>query len=314
MIYLYIFIGITVFAAIISLCAALYIYKQAFYFKFDEKTHDCIRMKEIENYGSLKNDIIELIKKVKSAPYEEVSIKSYDGLNLYGKLYLIDENADFEIVFHGYKSCPYHDCGGAWLLAKERGHNLLLPDQRCHGKSEGKMICYGIRERFDAQKWCEYIAEKYPNRKIVLEGVSMGASTALMASDLQLPSAVKGIISDSGFSSAEGNILKVASDMKLNPNIIRPFLRLSTLIFGKFGINDCTPVKSVKNAKLPILFIHGNADSLVPYEMSEELYSACTGEKYFLMGENADHGLTFFADKEKYKATTGEFIEKVFRE
>lgn len=313
MIYLYIFFVLITLFIVFSFSVSLFIYKNAFYYNFDENKHNCCAMPDTEQYNAVSKRAIEIIEELKKKSFEEVRIKSFDNLTLYGRLYVYDENADFEIVFHGYKSCANHDCGGMFSHARMRGHNLLLPDQRCHGKSEGKMICYGAKERFDCQKWCEYISNRFPNSKIIISGVSMGASTVLMASDLKLPQAVKGVVADCGFSSIEEIILKVSKEMKYNRKFVKPFLHLTTILFGSFRINKSTALKSVQNTELPILFIHGTDDRFVPYYMTEEMYAKCNSEKYLLVGENAGHGLTFFADEEKYQKAGDIFVKKCLK-
>ena len=167
--------------------------------------------------------------------------------------------------------------------------NVLMPDQRAHGKSEGKNITFGIKEREDCALWVEYILNRFgKDAKLVLVGLSMGAATVMMASDIVPEKNVKGIIADCGFSSPKSILTEVSRQMKYPPKIMYFFLKLSAKVFGRFDTDSQSAVKSLSSTRIPILFIHGENDKYVPCFMSRECYDACASEKE-IFTRNACH-------------------------
>ena len=241
-------------------------------------------------------------------PSEEVEIKSHDGLSLHARLYMKDEKAPFEIAFHGYRGIAERDFSGGGMESLIRYHNLLLVDQRAHGKSEGEVISFGILERLDVLSWTRYVAEKYPENERILLGLSMGAASVLMASDLPLEN-VSCILADCPYSSPERIIKKVISDMHLPRFIFYPILRLSAKISGKFDLESADAVSSVKKSEIPILIVHGQGDKFVPVEMSREIKKANPKIK-LVEFPDAPHGLSYIYDRDRYAGEMTEFIKE----
>ena len=140
----------------------------------------------------------------------------------------------------------------------------------------------------------------------------MGGATALMASDLDLPSNVVGAIADCPFSSPKAIIKKVCRDRGM-PEAIYPFVTFGAYIYGHFSPNKEGAIKSVKNTKIPILILHGTNDGFVPYKMSEEIYDQATGEKYLFGFDGADHGMSYMSNPKKYEDATYEFVAKCLK-
>ena len=82
-------------------------------------------------------------------PYRYVETKSFDNLVLRGNYYELQKNAPLIIFFHGYKSNMYCDSCLALDLAKHLKYNFLIVNERAHGFSDGKVITFGEKERFD---------------------------------------------------------------------------------------------------------------------------------------------------------------------
>ncbi|MBO5339161.1 MAG: alpha/beta hydrolase [Clostridia bacterium] len=247
---------------------------------------------------------------LKNEKFEPIYIFSNDKTKLFGRYYHIRDNAPLFIEFHGYKGTAFRDFAGGDMLFKTFGHNTLLVDQRAHGSSGGKSICFGIKERHDCLAWAKYATERFGNIPIFLVGISMGGATVLMASNLELPSNVKGIIADCPYSSPKEIICKVCKkDLRLPPKLIYPFIKIGAIIFGGFNPNKSSAVESVKSTKIPILLIHGKGDTFVPCEMSEKIYQSCTGEKYICTVDGAEHGMAFLYDMSKYEHTIKNFID-----
>lgn len=262
-----------------------------------------------EQYEKLKEELKALSHNLKKEEYEAVEITSYDGLKLRGKYYHYHDDAPLEIILHGYRSNPYNDCGGGFKLSKESGYNVLLPDHRAHGESEGSVITFGVKERYDCLSWINYVVQRNKNVKIFISGVSMGASTVLMASDLPLPENVKGIIADCPYSSPEEIIVDVSEKMGYPKGLAAPFIRLSARIMAGISLNKVTALNSVKNTALPILIIHGEDDRFVPCEMGKRIYNECNSRKMLFTVKDAGHGLSFLIDENGYKKAVKCFKE-----
>ena len=123
-------------------------YRKIFYSPYKEQ-NDIYNIPKEEQYNEKKDYMITLIKELDEREYEDVFIRSYDGLVLHGKYYFVKKDAPLDIGFHGYRATSIRDfCGGA-AISKELEHNLLLVDQRAHGLSEGHTITFGIKEKYD---------------------------------------------------------------------------------------------------------------------------------------------------------------------
>lgn len=287
----------------------LIIYKMAFY--NDNKTKQLLMISfDNPQYKPYKDYMLKLIEKAKNLPYEEIKIKSFDNKTLFGKYYHINDNAPIDIYFHGYKGTPVSDFSGGINISINNGHNFILVDQRGCGKSDGITISFGIKERYDTLSWVNYVNNRFgKNIPITLIGISMGASTVLMASNLTFTDNVKAIIADCPFSNPLDMILIVAKKKHINPKIVKPFVILSAKIIGNFNINEANVLQCVKESNLPILLIHGTDDHLVPYYMSEEI--AKVNKKIELhLFEAAPHGISFIINQNKYENIVNNFISQ----
>lgn len=248
---------------------------------------------------------IEYLDSLKS---ERVYTKSFDNLKLAASYY--NNNSDTTILlFHGYRSDGRFDFACAVKFYIELGLNVLVVDQRANGESEGRLITFGIKERRDVITWTDFINQKYAPRNIFLSGVSMGATTVMMAANLQLPQNVKGIIADCGFTAAPDIIKKVALQaFKINASPILPVLNVMCKLFGNFSLYETTTVKALKESDIPIFFIHGKKDGFVPCEMTEESYKAAEAEKYICLVDDADHGISFLVDTDNIQKQITEFV------
>ena len=252
-----------------------------------------------------------LIREMDELPFEPVTIRSRDGLQLFGRYYHVAEGAPLQIQMHGYRGHALRDFCGGNKLAREAGLNTLVVDQRAHGKSEGHTISFGINERWDCLQWAEYAAQRWPGVPISLAGISMGAATVLMASDLPLPEEVKGIIADCGYSSPRAIIKHVCWSLPKPFRIFYPFTSLSAELFGHFDPDAGSALGAVSNTTLPILLIHGEADGFVPCEMSREIAAACASKARLETFPGADHGVSYLSDPERYGRIVKEFLESI---
>ena len=262
-------------------------------------------------YEPHKEKSNKLTSELAEIPYEEVWITSFDGLKLFGRYYHVADGAPLHIECHGYHGHAYRDFCGGNRIAREAGHNTLLIDERSHGRSEGHAITFGINERQDVKAWAEYAQKRFgKNQKIILAGVSMGAATVIMASELDLPSNVVGVIADCPFSSPVEIISKVARDRKIPVSLVYPFMFTASWLFGHFDIGKATAIGAVKKTSLPILIIHGEADNFVPCQMSRDMKAARPDKVTLLTVPGAGHGLSYMVDTQAYENAIKEFLAK----
>ena len=265
-----------------------------------------------EIYDKYHDQMVRWTKQVRELPHVDMEIKSFDGLTLKGKYYEYKPGAVIEILFHGYKGDSERDMCGAVERCFLMGRNALLVDQRAAGRSDGHVISFGINERLDCVSWAKYVAEKFgEDQKIVITGISMGASTVLMAAaDPELPKNVISVLADCGYSSAELIIKKVIAELHLSPRIFYPFVRLAGLIFGGFDLNSFSPIEAIEKINIPIVFVHGTNDDFVPFEMSKSMFDKFSGQKILIAIDGAGHGLAYPANKEEYLSQVKTFIKQ----
>ncbi len=294
--------------AVVSLCLTTYLI--VFYSPHKNQNNAHRLTDEIEN-SPQKENMVALIDELIARPYRKVRTKSFDGLQLSGKYYHTDDNAPLAICFHGYRGVAERDyCGGGKFLL-ENNQNVLLVDQRAHGLSKGHTLTFGIKERFDVLSWVNFALQEWGNdTRIALYGISMGATTVLMSADLPLPKNVKVIVADCPYSSPKEIIRKVCNDKKLPTKFLYPFIWLGAMMFGHFNVNKDSAIEAVKNSNIPILLIHGEADSFVPCEMSHRIYNANPQKITLLTFPNAEHGLSYVVDTDRYVKLCLEFLNR----
>ena len=294
----------------ILLGGGFYAYRVAFW--SPKKGREELPVHKGKQYEPHLDEIARLLQTILDRPCELVTITAYDGLTLAGRYYHVADGAPLDIAFHGYRSAGLTDfCGGA-EISRELGHNLLLVDQRAHGKSQGQTITFGIKERYDALGWVDYALERFgPDTKILLYGISMGASTVLMASGLPLPENVRGIVADCPYSSPMKIILTVGRRMRIPTAAAAVFSWAGAKVYGGFDLREADPVRAVKQARVPILLIHGESDGFVPCDMSAEIQRANPQMVYRCTFPGADHGISFLTDPDRYRQIVKEFSDKV---
>lgn len=261
-----------------------------------------------EIYLPHKETMLNFMKETEKIPYKECHIKSFDGLTLYGNYYEYKKGAPIELMLHGYRGLKERDlCGGVQRCFSLK-RNALIVDLRACGKSEGNVISFGINESRDCLKWIDYIINNIDkDAKIILTGISMGASTVLITAGQELAPNVIGVVADCGFTSAKDIIKKVIKDMHLPPSVVYPFIKLGALIYGRFNLEETSAIKSLKNCKIPIIFFHGDNDDFVPQYMSEQNFKELKSKKVLYIAKGAGHGLSYLVDKEGYLKTINNF-------
>ena len=285
---------------------AYYAYRQAFYARSGKKNIKGYFEKNI-SFQKAKDEVEQMIAEIDASPYESVFVKSYDGTRLFAKYYHKEDGAPVQILIHGYKGKANRDMCGAYRLARQLGHSVLLIDQRGCGSSQGDTVSFGVLERHDLLAWINYLTQRFGNVPIFLLGISMGGATALMTTDMNLPENVKGVIADCPYTSPEDIVKKVCSDRGM-PKQIFPLVTLGARLYGKFDITSQSAIGSVAKSKVPILIIHGRKDGFVPCEMAQRIYDAAKCEKTLVLFDEADHCASYVSDPQKYKTAVCDFV------
>ena len=269
---------------------------------------DRIEIPEGEIYEVYRSDMERWGFQVRALPHEDVEIRSFDGLTLRGKYFEYAPGAPVEILLHGYRGSAERDMSGGVLRCRKLGRSALLVDHRASGQSDGSVITFGVHEHKDCLRWVDFLVEKLgPEVKIILTGISMGASTAMICAGTDLPKNVVGVLADCGFSSPRAIMQKVIKDMGLPPKLSYPFVKLGARLFGHFNLEEVSSIEAVKRAKIPIIFYHGESDDYVPCHMSRDCYEACASKKELVTIPNAGHGLCYPVAPERYLGTLKEF-------
>ena len=296
------FLIITAICLFVILIASSICFYRIFYSpKRKPKTDGEIEIPVGEIYEVHRPQLEKWIIEARERPHREVEIKSFDGLTLRGKYYEYAPDAPIELMMHGYQGNGERDMSGGIYRAARLGHSALVIDHRASGRSDGSVISFGINESRDCISWVGFIlSDINKDARIILTGISMGASTALITSGKELPKNVVGVLADCGYTSAKDIIKKVIRDMKLPANLLYPFAKLGAKLFGGFDLDETSPIEAVKRSKLPTIFFHGDNDAFVPHYMSEENYEACAAPKKLVIIKGAGHGLAFPIDQELY--------------
>ena len=287
-------------------------FRMAFYVSDKAKIVPPYSMPDGDIYIPYHDQMREWMRETYALPCEEISVQSFDGLTLYGRFYEYAPDAPIELMLHGYRGSAERDlCGGVQRCFSLK-RSVLLVDLRASGRSGGNVISFGINERHDCLTWANYLAERFPDRKLILTGISMGAATVMMASAMDLPESVVCVLADCGYSSAKEIIMKVIRQMHLPAKPLYPFVKLGAKLFGHFDLEETSPIEAMAACKVPMIFIHGDADDFVPCEMSRCCHEACTAPKTILTVPGAGHGMGFLMDHDGYVKTLREFEKTYF--
>ena len=242
-------------------------------------------------------------------PHEDVWITSEDGLKLHGTWFPREDETKVVICFHGYTSQGMNDYIGLSGYYLKRGYSMLLVDERAHGQSEGEYIGFGCLDRKDALGWIGWVLKECGESvQILLHGTSMGGSTVLMASGLELPPQVKGIVSDCAFTSPKYVFTHVLHTMYHLPAF--PMIQIADRVNKEkagYGLDECNAAREVQKATVPILFIHGEADTFVPCRMCKEIYENCASPKQILTIPGAAHAESYYKDTAAYEQALDTF-------
>lgn len=236
---------------------------------------------------------------------------SVDGLRLHASvLSQTDASAPWVVVCHGYSGYGLQMATSARKF-HELGYNVLLPDARGCGRSEGAYFGMGWHDRHDVVRWLEEIAARHSPENIYLYGVSMGGATVMMASGEKLPGAVRAIVTDCGYSSVREEFKYQMKQLFGLPSF--PLLDAASVVTrlrAGYWLGEADAVRQVAKSVTPTLFIHGTRDSFVPFRMLDEVYGAAACPKEKMVFEGAGHAGSSIADPERYWNGIEAFFKK----
>lgn len=241
---------------------------------------------------------------METLPHKDVYITSEDGLKLHATLFPAPGASDnYVIGIHGFQSHAWNEFAPHIKFYRSIGFGMLLPDDRAHGDSEGQFVTMGVKDRRDCICWARYLIGQFgPETKILLHGVSMGGATVLSASgEADLPEQVLGAVSDCGFTGAgESFECQIRNMYHISPRFPVWVCQWYALHRAGFDFREARPVDQVRHAKVPVLFVQGTDDVMVPEFMAHELYEACSSPKELLIVEHANHAESIALDPDGY--------------
>lgn len=297
-------------AVLLALLIAYICYRLAFYAPARKPLPEgVVDTPEGAIYDPFRESMIRWARETRAMPREEMTVTSFDGLTLRGVYYEFAPGAPIELMFHGYRSSAERDMSGGVQRCFKLGRSALIVDQRCCGGSAGHVITFGINEHRDCLAWLDFMQKRFgPETKIILTGISMGASTVLMAAGRSLPENVIGILADCGYSSARDIIKKIIRQMGLPPTIVYPFVKLGARLYGHFDLEETSPAEALRECRVPVIFFHGESDDFVPCDMSRINYEACASRKMLVTVPGAGHGLSYPMAPETYLNALKDFF------
>lgn len=262
-------------------------------------------------------------------PGEQVEMVASDGVRLSGGVYehkgYIDPSEELDadalklkgvpwaIVIHGYRGS--HESATALDMAQhyyDAGYDVLTPDLRASGNSEGDYVGMGWLDRLDILDWIDWIIDRDADAKIVIQGISMGAATTMMVAGEETPDAVVAFVEDCGYTSVWDVF---SSELSLRFGLPEfPLLysasALSSAMAG-YSFEEASAIEAVARSEKPMLFIHGTSDDFIPFDMMGELYDAKTeGEKEMLVSEGAGHADAMYELSDVYWDTVFDFLDR----
>lgn len=249
--------------------------------------------------------------RLRSKALEAIQIPSSDGILLTGHWYPAENAKRVIIAMHGWRSSWYHDFGMVSNFLKEEGCSVLYAQQRGQNNAQGDGIGFGVLERYDCLSWVKWAQSNTPeNLPIYLLGISMGATTVMLASELELGNRVKGIIADCGFTSVEA----IGSHVLKSLNVHLPFSKRTMDYLCKKHLqvkaNAVSTVQALKNSRLPFFLAHGEADTFVPAAMSRENFQSAEGRGELFTVKDAEHGMCYYCAPREYERRVKAFWEK----
>lgn len=262
-----------------------------------------------EKMADFTNEVKMRAQGLEDAETELVEIEADDGVKLVGHWQTCENPKRVIVAMHGWRSSWSSDFGSVADFWHKNDCNVLYAEQRGQNNSGGDYMGFGLLERHDCLSWINWVNEQTEGKlPIYLGGVSMGATTVLMAAGLELPENVCGMMADSGFTSPH-SIWKHVMNKNLHLSYGLHSAIANDMCKRRINMSadEYSTIDAMENSKVPVLFVHGTDDHFVPVEMTYENYKACAAPKRLLVVPGADHCMSYYMNKEAYEKAVKEF-------
>ena len=270
------------------------------------------------HYENWRDIINNSIGRIRSLEWKKIHIKGCQGDKLCAMMY--DAGSDKTAVLcHGYRTHHFCNTAVAGCYFLDREYNIILIISRGHDGSEGEYITFGELEFKDLLLWLEMFEKKMKLKNVVLYGISLGSNTVMRASEFIKPGMVKAIIADSGFMNTRETLKKQVANRGKNvfAKILYP-IAFVPLLFGMrvhgkrngFDIFNGDTRESLSRARVPVFFVHGAKDKVVPIRDSELNFKACASPKDIFTSKDAEHGACFADGGDRLAEQLDRFIGK----
>ena len=262
------------------------------------------RLQKIISRSTRTNEFLREMARTEEKLLEKentvVTLTADDGTELTGHWIPADEPKRIIIAMHGWRARWSRDFGMIADFWASEGCSVLYAEQRGQNSSSIDHMGFGLTERNDCKAWAEWASAM--GLPVYLAGISMGASTVLMSSNLPLPECVRGIMADCAFTSPDKIWKHVVRNNLHLPYNLRSVVanRLCKRKTG-YGSEEFSTLESLHSASVPVLFLHGTDDNFVPVSMAYENYKACASPKRIFVVPGADHGMSYYLDRRGYE-------------
>lgn len=279
-----------------------YVFRQAF--DLDKSRYLPVRRNDAE--------APQLSKWISKAERKDEFVNSFDGLSLHAlKITNHPESHDWAIIMHDYHACA-RDMIRYMKACDELGLNMVCPDSRGCGASEGRFTGLGWLEHYDLISWVNNLVEADPDARIILVGKGMGANAVMNAVGDYLPKNVIAAVEVSGYSSLRRELIWAINQAgKVATGATLPCVDFYVKQFLHFSVYDVDTLRQLSLARVPMLLIHGGSDKEVPSEMLDECTAACASEKKSCTILDAGHD--DIEEKDEFWNAFNEFVENTFR-
>ena len=276
----------------------------------------CIRHSRLHaNNTGRRQQILESGKNQRN--WQDISMPSRFDYSLVGTFIPNPQATDKTLIFlHGFTESRL--AGLSYVnIYLNAGYNLLLVDSRAHGDSGGKSVTWGVYEKHDVDQWVDWLRHRYPAGTIGMHGISMGAATALLHAELnESNKRVAFYIADSSYADFEALLAdqmnrRLQLPGNIPPQVLLPYANAVAYLRSRFTFGEASPIRVVQQVTTPVLYIHGEADRLVPSGMSQQLYSATKGQRQIQLFPRADHVSSIFTDRARYRMVVQGFARSV---
>lgn len=261
-----------------------------------------------ENQSRLLSETADWIE---TAKRNKIYADTPDGYRLTAEEFPERTGETWVLLLHGYTGWKEEMYQFAYWY-QQQGYAVLVPDLRCQGESEGDFIGMGWTDHYDCLLWIEHILALSPDAEIVLHGQSMGAAAALiLAGSPEVSPHIKAVVSDSAYTEAYemfGDKITEWFHLPASPFVDSACVMLR--LRGGYDLRDASPLQTVKNSKVPTLFIHGDEDRMIDVDMTYALFEAAACEKELFIVEGAGHAQAQDKDPEAYYGKIEDFLSR----